>query len=554
MLRRYTAAAAVVLGLGACGYAAVGMQSMPDGSGDPITSSELTATNVMFPGDLSPSATHSQKAYYAWRLFIAAMQQTDATLTSGTDRGTPSSSSTFIKTGQSPTLANPLVFESFYHRTEAFPYYTGSKPASQVGQPPVYRTYYEDNSNKVAVELTGKNYVYLDETNEIGQNFLYYQQSKDPNFPVLFMAKVSASETTYAYNMSYGPSSGQSWNFPDDVIEVKTAWRRISDIQFSDPNDYHQATANYWVDNGSDAPTLVTDTFALVAIHIIHKTANYPEFIFSTFEHVDAVTRDQAGGIVDPAYKTTYANVAYQSPHSSPVTATYTGAYDDIAPGQPPASNVNSTTSLPTEGTVSTGFTTVVQPKTITSEVNNANNAVRSLIIAADPDNIWANYRLKGVQAGPTSDTTAPDFYLANIAVESSQPGVQLFSGVLKNGGVPQGSNGGYLVNCRGDKGSTTCLYPAAAGVSGDTDLSTYKNVSLGVQQGVAVPAPTYDVGGCQGCHGAAQQLGRDFSFLANGALGKGKELDSVAASSMSPEERAAHNKEMANSSAFEIH
>lgn len=559
MFRKYTAALAVLLGLGVSGYAAIGMQSGSSGSGDPITASELTATNVAFPTDLSTTATHSQKAYHAWRLFIAAMQETDATLTSGSGRGKPSSSSTFIKTGMSPTQSHPLVFESFYHRTEAYPFYTDTKPATQVGQPPVYRTFYRDAGSDVAVQIpnsqyTSAQYVYLDETNEIGQNFLYYQQSKDANFPVLFMAKVNAAETTYAYNMTYRPSKGQSWDFDPGTIEVKTAWRRISDIQHSDANDYHQATANYWVDDGSGAPTLVTDTFALIAIHIIQKTANYPEFIFSTFEHVNAVTRDQAGGITDPAYKTTYANLAYQSPHSNPETATYTGAYDDNAPGLPSAQNVNSTTSLPNEGTISTGFTTVVQPKTITSQVNDANNVVRALIVAADADNIWANYRLKGIQAGPTSDTTAPDFYLANIAVESSQPGVQLFSGVLKNGGVPKGANGGYLVNCRGPKGTTTCLYPAAAGVSGDSDVSTYMNVSLGVQQGMAVPTPTYDVGGCQGCHGAAQQLGRDFSFLANGALGKGKELDSVPAPSMTPEQMAAHNKEMANTSAFEIH
>jgi hypothetical protein len=60
-------------------------------------------------------------------------------------------------------------------------------------------------------------------------------------------------------------------------------------------------------------------------------------------------------------------------------------------------------------------------------------------------------------------------------------------------------------------------------------------------------------MGGCQGCHGVAQQLGRDFSFLANGVGGNGKELDSVAASTMTAAQRAAHNRRTAQTSNFSL-
>jgi hypothetical protein len=60
-------------------------------------------------------------------------------------------------------------------------------------------------------------------------------------------------------------------------------------------------------------------------------------------------------------------------------------------------------------------------------------------------------------------------------------------------------------------------------------------------------------MGGCQGCHGAAQQLGRDFSFLANGVGGKGKELDSVPSSDLPPQQKAAHNTKMTKSSNFDL-
>jgi len=528
----------------------------PDNGSD-ITEADLKNPVTSFPSDLVSGANQTQFANYAWRLFIAATQQTTASLTSGAGRAIGNGKNNFIDAGNSPSVANPLVFESFYHRTEAFPYYTSTKPASPINQAPVYYTFYEDASNKkIPIALKNQNYVYLDETNEISQNFLYYQHSNAPDFPVLFMAKVNQAEAGYALDPARSmPSPNKSWDFPDDVVEVKTAWRRVKDITNSDPNKYHQAQATYYVDkDGVPIPT--TDTFALIAIHIIQKTANYPEFIFTTFEHVDAVTRDSNGTIIDPAYKTEYNILSYQSPDQGPHTATVNGAYSINRQGQPSQKNKLTTYTLPNAGAISQGFTTVVQPNEIISEVNDVNNQVNSLVQSLDKNNVWANYRLKGVQAVPTSDSTASNFYLANIVVESSQPGIQLFSGILLNGGVAvQGKTDSsklYFVNCRGDKGSSTCVYPESS-LNPSPLPSTYNNVSLDIQEGKPVPAPQYNMGGCQACHGAAQQVGRDFSFLANGVGGKGKELDSVPASSLSAEQKAAHNRKIAQSSNFDL-
>ncbi|MEF9673368.1 exo-alpha-sialidase, partial [Pseudomonas sp. PCH446] len=73
----------------------------------------------------------------------------------------------------------------------------------------------------------------------------------------------------------------------------------------------------------------------------------------------------------------------------------------------------------------------VVQPQTIYSEVAAVNNQVKQLMDGSSAFNnsVWKHYRLKGVQAIPSSTETDPDYYLANILVESSQPGIQLFRG-----------------------------------------------------------------------------------------------------------------------------
>jgi hypothetical protein len=525
-------------------------------NGNPITKTDLVTPVTSFPTDLVAGANQTQLANYAWRLFIAATQQTTATLSSGQGRGVGNGTNNFIDTGKSPGIDNPLVFESFYHRTEAFPYYTTTKPSSPINQAPVYYSFYENSSGQnVPLTVSGQNYVFLDETNQISQNFLYYQNSYAPDFPVLFMAKVNQTEASYALDPARtSPSANKSWDFPNNVVEVKTAWRRVKDIKNSDPQSYHQASATYYVADASGVPVAHTDTFALIALHIIQKTANYQQFIFTTFEHVNATTRDKNNNITDPAYKTTYNNLSYQTPSSDPHTATLNGAYSVNAQGQAPQKNKLSTYTLPAAGAVSQNYTTVVEPNDIVSEVNDVNNQVNALVQNVWPGNIWANYRLKGVQAVPTSDSTTSNYYLANIVVESSQPGIQLFSGILLNGGVPvQGKADPtqfYFVNCRGDIGTTKCIYPDPA-LNTSSPPTTYNNVSPSAQEGQPVPSAQFSMGGCQGCHGVAQQLGRDFSFLANGVGGKGKELDSVPASSLTPAQKAAHNAKMIKSSNF---
>lgn len=537
--------------------------------GGPITKAELTTPIKSFPTDLVTGANETQFSNYAWRLFIAAMQKTTASLHSGAGRAVGNGINNFIDTGKSPAVTNPLVFESFYHRTEAFPHYTvGNKPKSPINQLPVY---YPSNQD-LTTPITGQNYVFLDETNQISQNFLYYKNSHSPDFPVLFMAKVNTAEAAYALGKTSGPSATSSWDFPDGVIEVKTAWRRVSDIKNSDPRKYHQASGTYYVTDASGT-TAHTDTFALIAIHIIQKTTNYQHFIFTTFEHVDAVTRNSKNIITDPFYKTEYNYVSYKIPNKEPHTATALGAYSINEQGQPSGNKNKLTTyTLPAAGPVKSKPgngepnvanvipAVVTQPNTIIKEVNDVNNQVNKLVQSIDPTNIWANYRLKGVQAVPTSDSDTSNYYLANIVVESSQPGIQLFSGVLLYGGVPlQGVTSPkytYFVNCRGNVGSSKCmytdkklnkLYPTDQ-YNGAPFPNTYKNVSPSATDGGKVAPPTHSMGGCQGCHGAAQQGGRDFSFLA-GAPGAGKELDSVPSSALSPKQRAAHNLKMINSS-----
>lgn len=181
----------------------------------------------------------------------------------------------------------------------------------------------------------------------------------------------------------------------DGALEVKATWRKAGDIPQAQLGRYYTATVITY-HGTDDKPVAYNEVYALVALHIIHKTPNYPTLIFATFEHLDALTLPD--------------------------------------------------TNSPT---------------------------------------VWKYYQLKGVQAIPLSDQTDPDYYLANIMVESSQPGIQLF----------RGSND----------------FP----IPPDHVLTHRRNFSN-------IRVPDFDntthsltMGGCMGCHGIAQsQLKQGFSFL----------------------------------------
>ncbi|MCC2605084.1 hypothetical protein [Planctobacterium marinum] len=537
--------AALAAGSAYAGYNGKG--GVDDGSA--ITASELTLNGYQFPNELVANASQTQLANHAWRLFIAANQPTTATLQSGAGRTKPDATRNFNDTDGYQPQANPTVWQSFYHRAEAFPYYKadGTKPNSPANQTPTYYYYLgESNNNRTATQkvITGANYVNLDENNQVSQNMLYYSHGNDPDFPVLFMAKVNDVELNYVWDINAPRFAPSSLEFPHPVvtgdqastvstIEVKSAWRRVSDMKNVDPTKFHQVEATYYMGNAEDyAP--VTDKFALIALHIIQKTNNYQTFIFTTFEHVDAVVTSE-GKIIDPEIDLSYTTLAYGD--DSPAQTNAYGAYSVNASGQSGAANVRTDYTLPAAGAADDSRFPVKRLKTISAEVNDVNNQVAALMPA---DSVWRNYRLKGVQAVPTSypdnNGTVPlDYYLANIVVESSQPGLQLFTGTVVN---PNESNQETFTNNRALPGNDK-------GAAGPNVSPAPQNNTIG--------AAKWTMGGCMGCHGNAQVAGQDMSFLGFGIGGNGFFVDPVASSDLTQKEREAYYDDLMNRKATSL-
>jgi hypothetical protein len=507
--------------------------------------SDMTSTNPLIPIDIyrtNNTVAHADLATFAWLSFISAVSPNAGLPLRGVPGGA------FASTGTAN--AGPLVWETYQHRTELLPCNVTNgnntpTPPQQWGTPPKYVVSNNPPSGTPAVCSTvtppvtpsGIPYNNLDETTEIGQNYLFFpnnppSSSTNPGTrnpatdgQVLFEAKVNQYESQYvsehyqSFNISYGPfHPSPPLRLPNGTVEVKAAWRPLSLIPKDQQYRYHTATVITYKGNG-DPPTPVLEQYALVALHIIHKTPNYPTFIFATFEQVDDYINQTTNNASGLYYVPTYASINYAANPATGVkptnqlvqdpTITINGA--PFNPQQPMAAPNGTPVKLPI-GMVSalpgaapiagTNMYTVAvaAPVPTVTDVVNVNAQALALMKQLPGFNqnfVWQYYRLVGVQAIPTNDETSEDFYLANIVVESSQPGIQLFRG-----------------------------FPP---INNTTQVLTNFRNQANVFDHSATPPSVTSGGGCQGCHGIAQtQNGFDFSFLFFGVNGNGFSPDAI--------------------------
>ena len=487
--------------------------------GLPLSIANMTSTTPLIPNDVyrSPTPAEQDLATYAWLEFISAVSPVSSSL-----RGAPGGS--FQQSGAGKVLSN-LVWETYQHKTELLPCnYVSGQPTAVAPQPwnatPKY-TVADVNAEGVTTgcsTIPYQNYNNLDEATQIGQNYLFFPQPHNGPQPgtdpqVLFEARVNQYEWNFV-NANYQTLQSQfglNFTLPDGTVEVKAAWRPLSSIPVNLRYRYH--TAKVITYGGSDtSPDPHVETYALIALHIIHKSPNYPSFVFATFEQVDNLS--QQGSPTGLYYVPNYASIAYQQPTTtqfvngqqvpSPPITLSNGPFNPQSPYAAPNGKltplpVGLVTTISGEKTVTVNkmpYATVpvTQPVQQTSGVQQVNGlalALMNQLPGFDKFFVWQYYQLAGVQAVPTSDETSNDFYLANNVVESSQPGIQLFRGFPS---IPQDST--LLTNFRNQVNV----------------IDRYQGTNY------------YQSGGCQGCHGIAQTLaGTGFSFLLpGGANGKG--------------------------------
>lgn len=483
--------------------------------GQAITSADMTNAQPWPPLDIyrpsgSQGADHQDLAAFAWLNFIALSAPAG-------QRG--NSQGSFSDSGNQAGAT--LVWETFQHRSELLPFNaSGAATAPQPwGATPKYQMKTGANPPQ-ALNVSYTQYNNLDEASQIAQNVIFVP--KDPANPdpvndwqLLFEAKVNQSEFQFVYDnyqdaltqLKFAPFRlDPPITLPEGSLEVKVGWKPIESIPTDQRYRYHTKTVIYY-EGTLENPVPKTAEYALIGVHIIHKTPNYPTFVFATFQHVDNLVNQATGQKTGLYYVPAYDEIDYQLPATTTIPATGqkvtnpTIPFDINNPTAYPngvkvnlpktASSIAGAKKVPLGGGTYGIAVPVTQPPTTNQAVANANAqalAAMKAIPGFSKNFVWQYYTLKGVQGVPTSDESSADYYLANDVIESSQPGVQLF-----RGGAPDAHPN--LVNTR-----------------------NMVNVMDPKQDG-----HFFSVGGCQGCHGVAQtQNGFDFNFLFFGTKGAG--------------------------------
>jgi hypothetical protein len=111
-------------------------------------------------------------------------------------------------------------------------------------------------------------------------------------------------------------SPGGKVEFPAGSIEVKAAWRELpNDPQILDHFYWRDAVVVDWDTNGKEV--LIPTKVGLVGLHIVTKTKQRPNWIWSTFEHEDNVV-STAGGIKPPSFNSKPEGAPWVDPGPSP--------------------------------------------------------------------------------------------------------------------------------------------------------------------------------------------------------------------------------------------
>lgn len=460
----------------------------------------------------SRNVSTEELAKFAWQEFLALNWKAAFNPNSkllGT-RGKPD-----LAWNYSQPVPSLLVWQTYAQTTELRPNGRLSTPWNQLRVP---KYSYQTTLIKGAPNAANNLFNNLDEDNEIGSCDIYahFNQQSLPRNLILFQVRVNHDEYEYlrknfpdqynpsgslakatknaASNLSKPPyvyypgASGpdSSCKCPPNVlclpcgslpnngpaagaegtIEVKTAWRRLE--KGEDASRYFTAKSIYYdLPSGPAGPATkiayYNDTFALIAMHIIHKTRNFPDFVFATFEQVDAEK---------PEMDTEFVNL---SPPPSPT---------------------------PPLGTEVGSPVHVTRQHPYTQTLDTVTNAVHQQLQTLNPKTVWQYYRLTGVQ-GAAADCPVNPTKLEHL---SGSECITLQRKQHPNNGCEKLNDVNY--------------YMANFVVESDALLQTFSGPGFGNNpypacQNTAYNNKIYNQGGCKGCHGVAQTgFGTDFSFL----------------------------------------
>ena len=343
------------------------------------------------PADVAVNASDTTLAAYAWQEFLALNWKSSYS-TDGR-KGEPDTSWNYFS-DEAP-FPDTIVWETFAHRSELSPWTYPMRPFDSACS---YSYQYAPQPGAGSPSFGLLNN--LDETSEIGScNLFAFTNAGNlytDSFIVRYQAKVNRAEYDYIRNTfptqdsldstaqrtqryidarysgsTSSPSvSNLLLDLPDGSVEIKSAWRELKPGEDSSQFFTRKVIVYSAQPVNGNTFTYTNKLYALIGLHIIHKSPNHPSFVFATFEHI-GVEQDSMQYILLSGSNPQTDSLGYMKPIRNPISSIDSQATAYVH------SNLLPTTS------------------------------------------VWQHYRLVGVQGTPTSDVSTPNFFLANYVIES---------------------------------------------------------------------------------------------------------------------------------------
>ena len=330
---------------------------------------------------------------FAWRAFVALNWPA---LGGAAGRGVPDR-------GKTPGEDGARVWETFKSDAELF-------PADADGRPVAPSSW---------LSFDGRNPCGLDNRRRTVASFQPFADFNQPSFAAGAAANplVAQNREYVRYEVRFNepefttiaasgwaegrnlPDAGHPAHFPAGSIAVKAAWRPLNEA------DAPQARARYYVARAAIvdiARTLseghvvcATRDLALVGLHIVIKTRSRPQWVWSTFEHVDNVPPAGDGAAREPDAKDAGAPYGFFDPQRPAKLFPPFGAPDTL-----PVDATNPPKLVPTP-------TQVVRRHPIDAAFMAANRAYWAL--PGVRGTVWEHYMLVAAQWPTSRDPPGPD-------------------------------------------------------------------------------------------------------------------------------------------------
>ena len=436
-----------------------------------IDSADSMPINISYqlPDDLRVNATQEELAIFAWKEFFALNWK--SSFNTDLMRTTPDTTWNLDSLNGDPFLT---VWETYIHRTELRPA-NGIRTRNLDSLLPHY-TFIDNNSiNYTLLPKTINNYWnILDEDNEIGSSYLFNLNANDST-QVLYSAKTNLEEYNYIKN-----------NFKTDTAlyaatsKGKKSFKNLSKAQMCESADSTICLPCAGVGSFKEGAIEIKLAFRKLDLtkDSVNRFITKQVVVFkdSIIKGVSTLyAHEETFGLIGmhiirktknyPAFiLTSFEQIDVRNDNMQTIGIDK----DSVLVNNIKYNNVDPHRLNP------------VIERVIPETIQRVNKRVEETIKKQNSTSKWQYYQLIGVQATPIDykdRTSDNNYFMANYVIESDL----------------------LLTNFHGS-------------------FNAPFDESL---QNVVFDKQSYNMGGCQGCHGQAQKGGTDFSFLLDSGAGK---------------------------------